>query len=543
MPPKGITQEEFERIYLEPAKGTKKATAWLDEDVVESRCVNMRLREERVVTFIEHCEFLSFGSFCGVARALQALGLKRLTYPFDWVRTSVPCTVACLQRDFVDFCTSSFSGSSPEANPAPGVQLRGGAMWGGSFWHHDPHNAKVQQDFARRIDRLKGKLEVAPDVRRVVCVSLNSLADLAAIPLLRQLVEKLLPMAEIFMLVFIDNQPAAGLIRVACDDRKTLFHLIHQDLFEDRGRTWSEQRHVEAYAVGIATALQFWSGNETGDKILDVESYTHLYACCFNFDGSNPAEKQYWPLRVPNEQPPEILCISQTDKQEAVLHPPGNTEEASPGSVKEVSLVKKVSPVVHAMGNSREMDQAAQTTSPWSNGNATGLLAKFDRNAISQEISPSTQAQSPWSAGNGKEEVYTNFDWSRAAACEVSPKVQVRSPWSAGNAEGLLLKFERPGPGTLSVPASSQQNSPLKPSSPECIGGSSELRLEELRQSVLDCLGTLEVKFASYQAARQQLDDPILQQLREAKVKERQLYGVGVSPSASFPQNGLAKLP
>jgi len=303
-----MSQEEFERTYLEPAKGTKKATPWLDEDVVEARCIKMGLRGERVQRFIDSCEFVSLGSFCGVARSLQSLGLKRFTYPFDWVRTSVPSTVTCLDRNFADFCTSSFVGSGPEANPSPGVQLRGGAKWGGSFWHHDPHNAKVQQDFARRIERLQGFIvsDVPPDVTRVFCVSLNALADLAAVPALRVQLRRMLPRATIYLLVLIDNQPVGGLIRVASDSMKTLFHRTRQDLFHGRGENWTEQQHVEDYASGLAAVLNLWANNDNGENIPVVESYTALYASCSNFYGGNPAETQYWPLRIMNEQPPDI---------------------------------------------------------------------------------------------------------------------------------------------------------------------------------------------------------------------------------------------
>jgi hypothetical protein len=297
----GITQEEFERTYLEVGKQAKKEVPWLNEDVIEARCIMMNLKTEKVVKFIEESEFVSLGCFCGATRALQSLGLKRFTYPFDWVRTNVPAVVRCLQRGFADFCTSSFVGCGPDANPGPGVRLCGGSQWGGSFWHHDPHNPKTQQDFARRIERFRGKLEVSPKVRRVFCLSLNALADLSDVPSLRALLEEMLPEAEVYMLVFIDNQSAPGFIHVAGDDQKTFFCLIHEGLFVDSGRTWSEQKHAEAYAAGIAQVLHIWSGNVIGYKIPQLPSYTALYAKCNNFDGGDPSKTMYWPQRIPNE--------------------------------------------------------------------------------------------------------------------------------------------------------------------------------------------------------------------------------------------------
>jgi hypothetical protein len=302
------SQEHIESTYLEISQqadpnACKKANLpWLGKDVVENRRITFGLAEEAAANFIKDCEFVSLGCFCGVTRALQCLGLKRLTYPFDWVRTNIVSTAACLQTDFRDFCTSTMLGESP----APGVQCRGGSRWGGSFWHHDPANPRVQQDFARRIERFRGKSEIAPAVTRIFCVSLNSLSDLASIPRLRLLLEGMLPQADIFLLVFIDNQPAKGLVRVD-NDSNLLFYWIYQDMFEDMGRNrWSEQRHAESYAEGLVAALRVWSGADTGESVAEVASYNTLYVRCSNFDGGDPSRKLFWPMRRPNEPPLDI---------------------------------------------------------------------------------------------------------------------------------------------------------------------------------------------------------------------------------------------
>lgn len=269
---------------------------------MKERCRTLGLNQWDAQGFIKNSEFISLGCFCGVTRALQCLGLKRYSYPFDWVRTNTPSTVLCLQRNFSDFFTSSFVGDGP----APGVKLHGGSDWGGSFWHHDPNNSKVQQDFTRRIDRLRGEMEVPADRTRVFCISLNSLKDLASIPELRVQLEELLPKADIYLLVFIDNQPAEGPIHIGHDDSQTLFFWIHEEMFEDMGRTWSEQKHAEAYAGGIAQAIRLWSGIESGEKMPELESYATLFERCCNFQGGNPAEKLYWPMRAPSERTPPM---------------------------------------------------------------------------------------------------------------------------------------------------------------------------------------------------------------------------------------------
>lgn len=296
-------QETIEHQFLEASQGGNKANLpWLEADVVEQRCRKFGLDHDRALSFTRKCEFVSLGCFCGVTRALQCLGLKRFSYPFDWVRSDVPSTIRCFEDEFESFCTSDYIGHSP----SPGVLCHGDAKWGGSFWHHDPEKLKVKSDFQRRIERLKGNSEVPPDKARVFCVALNALSDLAFIPTLRTHLEELLPRADVYLVVFIDNQPAVGPVLVETDDDRTFFYWVYQDMFEDNGKVWSEQKHAEAYADGLASAIRLWAGTESIDCVPEVESYAYLYERCSNFNGGNPARSLYWPVRVAREQTPNI---------------------------------------------------------------------------------------------------------------------------------------------------------------------------------------------------------------------------------------------
>merc|ERR1719247_2948325 len=295
------SQEEIEADFLEAAIGADKSKLpWLEDSIVEQRRKTLGLKSPDVCAFIDECEFIGLGCFCGASRALQCLGLKRHSYPFDWVRTSVPCTVHCFKNKFRNFCTSSFTGEEL----TPGVQLHGGADWGGSFWHHDPDKPKVQSDFKRRIARLRGSSEVPPDKARVFALSLNSLSDLSQIPLLLSLLQEMLPEAYIYMVIFIDSQPTCGPILVDGADN-LVFYTLHHEMFDDNGKNWSEQRQAEAYAGGIAVALRYWAGIYLDDLPV-VDSFAALFARCWNFEGGYPAEKLFWPVRVPNEECPEL---------------------------------------------------------------------------------------------------------------------------------------------------------------------------------------------------------------------------------------------
>jgi len=297
------SQAEIESQHLELSQGAKKANIrWLEEEVVEKRCRDLGLKERGVDTFINRCEFVSLGCFCGSTRAIQCLGLKRFSYPFDWVRCDVKGIMHCLEFDFEDFCTSSYVGESPNE----GVVCHGDSVWGGSFWHHDPHDDKVRDDFERRIERLQGNLEVSPSTTRVFCIALNALRDAAYIQTLRYRLQRMLPSAEIYLLVFLDNQPATGPVHVSTDDYQTLFYWVYEDMFKDNGRTWSEEKQSEEYAKGLATAIRFWAGVDDLNDMAEVATYQDLFSSCNNFNGGDPARKLYWPTKQPQEKPPPI---------------------------------------------------------------------------------------------------------------------------------------------------------------------------------------------------------------------------------------------
>merc|ERR1712110_880361 len=100
--------------------------------------------------FVNECEFVSLGCFCATARALQALGLKRWAYPFDWLRSSLEGVVHCIETQFEDFLTFQ------DCQNVGAYHVFTGARWGGSFWHHNLEAPGTKEDFTRRIRRLFG---------------------------------------------------------------------------------------------------------------------------------------------------------------------------------------------------------------------------------------------------------------------------------------------------------------------------------------------------------------------------------------------------
>ena len=69
---------------------------------VKRRRETVGLNDPVVAAFCDSCEFLSLGCYCGPACTLKSLGLKKVTYPFDWVRTPADGVIHCLQTNFED---------------------------------------------------------------------------------------------------------------------------------------------------------------------------------------------------------------------------------------------------------------------------------------------------------------------------------------------------------------------------------------------------------------------------------------------------------
>merc|ERR1712019_110890 len=173
-----------------------------------ARQLALGLHTDAAQTFIKEAEFVSLGCFCGVSSALQAAGLRKAAYPFDWVRSSVEGVIHLFDSDFFDFLT--FSAMKAEA----GHQGFLSARWGGSFWHHKPDDQKDREDFIRRIERMLGLGKVPPNAPRVFVRAVNSTRELDASVTLYQSLQRALPEATVYLVVLIDFQQESGPLRV-----------------------------------------------------------------------------------------------------------------------------------------------------------------------------------------------------------------------------------------------------------------------------------------------------------------------------------------
>jgi len=266
--------------------------SWLTPAMQEQRRQQLGLDDATTKRFIESTEFVSLGCYCAVSRALQALGLKKHTYPFDWTRSSGGGVAHCLDNNFSDF----FSHNSFKDHGDSGQCF--GTEWGGSFWHHDPTTAKTKRDMQRRISRLLGKEEVANTKARFFVRAVNSSSEVVECVKLLKALRRALPDCKVHLLLLIDNQPVAGPVRVKdADCQDLLFFKIHNGLFADNGKNWTMQKQAESYARAVAFAVRFWTASDANQNE-DAMTLADISASVVPFEGGDSASELFFPRGV-----------------------------------------------------------------------------------------------------------------------------------------------------------------------------------------------------------------------------------------------------
>jgi hypothetical protein len=283
-------------------KRVLKPEPWLERPFQEARRAALGLQAGRAHQFAEGSEYVGLGSFCAVSRALQALDLKKFSYPFDWTRSSLEGILHCIDHNFSDFLIHS----SCKEHDAAGVCF--GCAWGGSFWHHDPTEPQSQQDFARRIARLYGQREVPLSKPRVFVRSMNSTDEVYLIPKLMHTLRWMLPGVTVYLLLLVDNQPSAGFMRLQ-GVPEVLLYKTGETLFANGGAAWTMQKQAEAYGEAIALATHLWADGDFRPKVEEVASLPQLFGKLFPFSGGDASTEMYWPSRP--TALPEVCRVSQ----------------------------------------------------------------------------------------------------------------------------------------------------------------------------------------------------------------------------------------
>eukprot|EP00928_Gymnodinium_smaydae_P071983 TRINITY_DN5543_c0_g1_i2.p1 TRINITY_DN5543_c0_g1~~TRINITY_DN5543_c0_g1_i2.p1 ORF type:complete len:527 (-),score=67.49 TRINITY_DN5543_c0_g1_i2:377-1957(-) len=292
-------------VQEQPAQHAGVA-AWGEPDWMEPprqlrRRTALGLEEPDVCAFWSECEFISLGSWCGTARALQGLGVKRYAYPFDWVRSPSDGIVHCLENDFEDFLT--FTMAAPEGPGGEHTSYKN-ARWGGSFWHHDVQQPKIADDFSRRVERLLGLGEDVPWTKARIFVRVaNSTKELYAAQKLYAALRKALPSAPLYLLIIVELQDWDGPMSLPYDQHETstgglLFYRLQGDLF---GEHFTMQKVAENYSRAIASVIRIWAGVLCPYVAPSLDA---LVGSCEQMDGGSTAWESYWPRRFFGQRMP-----------------------------------------------------------------------------------------------------------------------------------------------------------------------------------------------------------------------------------------------
>lgn len=313
-----------------------ECTPWLAECEVAARRARLGLDEPTLAAFAEQCEFISLGNFCGVARGLQALGLKRRAYPFDWVRSPLWGVMHCLETDFEDFLTFTNVRSDPEH----GLRIFQASRWGGSFWHHNPSEPNVKASMVRRIERLLGLGgEDQLSRPRVFVRAANSTQELEAAVQLHDRLAKLLPEAGVYLLVLVDFQLGTGPLRLE-ERERLLFYRLHESSF---AQPWSMQRVAESYAEAIVAAVRLWiAWPDARAEVPAFQGVAALMEVFDQFDGGNPASDSFWPRRWQGQQ---ISLRGSKARMPGLLAPAPSVQKHAPATeVMQVRVPEGVQP-------------------------------------------------------------------------------------------------------------------------------------------------------------------------------------------------------
>jgi len=270
---------------------------WLRPERVAARRAFFGINEgSAALAFLESCEFISLGTNYQVAGALQAFGVKRLTYPFDWVQSPLSGIIHLLKTDFEDFltCTELRNGSDVGEKI---TYTR--ARWGGSFWHHDVESTEVRDAFNRSIKRFLAKTDEVPTSKPRVFVRLvSSTIELELTMQLHQVLKEQLPACRIYLLMIADFQQVEETI--VLPDADVLLYRVHEHIFLET-KAFSRSACCENYARALGCAIGLWCRcprfAESNAVVAKEANLSQAIARFDQMDSGDPGSTGYWPRR------------------------------------------------------------------------------------------------------------------------------------------------------------------------------------------------------------------------------------------------------
>jgi len=213
------------------------------------------LDKPQLQDFLSKTTLISLGSYCAVANTFESLGLRDAAGPFDWMRSDCQGITHLVENGFEDFL--EWDGSSHKIGSLDVFPVK----WGGSFWHHDIRDAKVQETFKRRADRfLKAKNENLLFIRVV-----NGTQELSQIKALHAALLQRFAESRVRLLVLVDLQDSEQDLVTQELGQDVIFSCVHHHSWEGplEGSPEEQARrrlHVasEAYSQALMRALHIW---------------------------------------------------------------------------------------------------------------------------------------------------------------------------------------------------------------------------------------------------------------------------------------------
>ena len=100
-------------------------------------------------------EACSLGTLCHAAYMIKTIGLKRCSYPFDWIFSNPAIIVDCLENDFQVFLDRSLHCPSSLEEPCSGHMIYGGE----TFRHRNVLQDDDYAYYVRCVDRFRSLLQ------------------------------------------------------------------------------------------------------------------------------------------------------------------------------------------------------------------------------------------------------------------------------------------------------------------------------------------------------------------------------------------------
>jgi len=262
-----------------------------------TRWAALGLTSEALNSFATSHEFISLGCCCAVSNAMQLIGLKRNSYPFDWVRSSLEGIMHCLDVQFEDFLTYSTYTVSDQ------YVVFGGTRWGGSFWHHNLEIPMTRSDMARRVSRFYGRENVPTCTPKVFVRGVNSTREINAALRFKRCLHDALPGQDISMLFIVELQTAEGPMAVTGQDGLLIYGIPETETMFNMGQGTDAFRLCsETYTRALAFAIKHWAGESTPGQVRMFDNLNQLSAACVQFDGGDAGRELFTPRKFYGQQ-------------------------------------------------------------------------------------------------------------------------------------------------------------------------------------------------------------------------------------------------